>query len=100
MNARPATTTRFEVCITSSMIHEGKLIRPKARRPNVLGLRSTTEFNLTLRRPHPSCTVRRGSALRSTSTLHALDHLGATSCDEQREQLAERCRRGEEGRWG
>jgi len=34
------------------MIYQVKLTRPKARPPNVLDLRSATEFNLTLGPPH------------------------------------------------
>src|SRR5262245_42125979 len=37
---------------TSSVIDQVKLTRSKARPPNVLGLRSATEFNLTPGRPH------------------------------------------------
>src|SRR5262249_20902163 len=37
---------------TSSVIDQVKLTRSKARPPNVLSLRSATEFNLTPGRPH------------------------------------------------
>jgi hypothetical protein len=43
MHARPATTVRFEFRITSSMIHEGELIKPK-RRPPLQRIETIAEY--------------------------------------------------------